>query len=293
MAASAPIIPQIKQYRPDLTPEQLAGTTLCVQHSPRHIRIGAYNEEGFLFGEEFRCEDILDMRGGASKCQIEVLLKNHPLVSDLNVFREVRLLLQTGHFAWIPEALFNPDLGLDYLNLTASLDQRQHVACRSDLPGGIVSIFAFPKREIQFWQKKDFKSLRIYHHADVQHRLLPKLSAERPGKVLQLLLEEQWAGVMVSDGEAPLLANAVTFSTEEEISNFTRHVAEACQFDFLRDSVMLQGQIVRESTIYKRLFPYFAKLQFSPSLAGDESRGVFADLDSHRFFDLMALPAMD
>lgn len=288
MAASAPIQPQIKQYRPDLTPDQLQGATLCVQHSPRHIRIGAYGEEGFLFGEEFRCEDL-----GMPKCQIEALLKGHALVADLSVFREVRLLLQTGHFAWIPEALFNPDLGLDYLNLTASLDAKAYQACRSDLPGGIVNIFAFPKKELQFWQKKELPNLRIYHHTDVQHRLLPRLAAEKPGKAIQLLLEEQWAGVMVSDGEAPLLANAVTFSSEEEISNFTRHVAEACQFDFLRDSVLLQGQIVRESTIYKRLFPYFAKLQFSPSLAPDETRGVFNDLDAHRFFDLMALPAME
>lgn len=275
--------PQFSLSHPDLSPEMLEESHLVVQYSPRHLRLAASHPvHGLVLGQEFAHHLLPENPQG----HLHSVLEGHSVFNNQVKPARITILVQTGVFVLVPNLWFNPSLGNLYFNLntmpTAGLQP-----CHAAVNGDITAVFALPQAEANFIVNY-FQGLPVaYTHASLPQIQLSASHVATPG-FMQVLIEDRWALVTASRSGQLLLSVAVTFSVAEELVEYLRSAWSELNLDSNGDELQLQGQVIRSSDIYRRIYPFFNNITFAFS-ALPENSVIGQDLEPQRYFDLFSV----
>ena len=286
-------------YVPGLAAHSLPRYKLVILHSPLALRLGAYAADSgeFLFFEDHPWPDPANIEA----IWLHGFLSKHPVIGQILNPEAVYLEVQTGHFAWLPSALFDSEAGLQYLNLTTELAPDAYIPMANnwqlgDGEGDLVCQFAV-QTEIYLALDGLFGTkLKVVHHTLAHLAALPALhkdAADASCTILQVLIEENWVGICASKNGKPLLGCACIYEAEEDLLEYVQQIADNLAFDYQRDIVIFQGQVLRQSAIFKKFFPYFSHLRFAsfPFSEGVAATKPLGDLEAHRYYDFFATAA--
>ena len=253
---------------------------LLVQHSPRVFRLALRRADSpvMVLLSEFAVSE-----GSEGAIGVGQLIRSFVDVAGREHVKQMRLFVQTGHFALIPKDVYDVTVGLRYLDLTAQLPDGLTAA--ETRHAEFVNVFAVDAGLKTALKDMDIPLAGMHHQADAQHLYARQiLSQTDPTRVVQALVEDHWVSFYVSRQGKTLLANTFLFTTADEFADACRYVNQITQSAGEGTAcLVLQGQIVQEGVLYKRVFPFFRQIDFAQPSAGNMD---IANLEPHRFFDL-------
>ena len=138
--------------------------TLIVQHSPRALRIAIRETLSNHIRLLHEYETASEAETGVEQGDLFTHLQ--PVYTEAHI-TQCQLYVQTGHFALIPSELFDPTIGLRYLDMTANLPDGLTAASTNH--GVFTNVFAVDTSLLIQLKNLHLPLTRICHQVDVQH----------------------------------------------------------------------------------------------------------------------------
>jgi hypothetical protein len=204
------------------------------------------------------------------------------------LFRRIRVALPQALAALVPNRLFQAEELPTYLSALTDLAEGE-VTQADELSFGDIKVVYQQNVAVADLLRKKFPTARLYGMATPFIEAAARLKTEtRENYVVLNIYEGRLQLVHFNEGKA-LFYNSFPFHSASDVMYYTLLVYEQFQLDPAKVPLLLSGELMESSDIYKMLFRYVADIHFTdlPDFISWNKR--FNDLPSHQFFTLFGL----
>lgn len=132
--------------------------------------------------------------------------------------------------------------------------------------------------------------LQLFHGASCFLTGITKLAEYRSGKHLYVNIHEGFLHILLFENKDLLFSNIFSFHNAKDALYFLMLIFDQFSLDPETVPVYLSGQILKESEIYKLLYRYIKKIQFTGAPEYISFGAAFQQLILHQYYDLFSLP---
>ncbi len=204
------------------------------------------------------------------------------------LFRRIKVALPQMLAALVPGRLFKNEALPAYLAaLTDLADGEQTQA--DDLSFGELHVVYPCSVEAATLVRKKFPAAHLYSMATPFLEAVNRQQTENRETLVALNIFERKLQLAYFSGGKVLFYNAFPFSTATDVMYYTLLVYEQFQLDPAKVPLILSGEVMESSNIFKMLYRYVGEIQFAPLPDFIHWNNKFDGLPPHQFFTLFGL----
>ena len=203
-------------------------------------------------------------------------------------FKKVKVSVQTPHFTFIPQTLFDPTLIADYAKLiNPSSNAQENVQVRDIASLGIKNVIVLD-HELKTSIEERLAGAVLFSQADSFIAGMSKMVT--PGDTfLALNMQPETVEFVLFNAGKLVFYNLFDCETADDLNYFLLHVIKELNLDMQQTKVSLAGDIEANDASYLCIKKYFNNIQFL-NTRQVLIQSTFADqLVSHHFFSLLSL----
>jgi len=204
-------------------------------------------------------------------------------------FGKIRIGWTVPFLTLVPQRLYDADHKSTYLQYLTKPEGAWEYAA-DELPNFASSlVYAIPS-EGEAWRQKQFPDSKVLHSTTTFLSGARALVKERKGG-RHLFIHTGYGEVRLAllDETHLYFSNAFFFQTAKDFLYYILAVVDECELDQETTPILLSGQLIEDSEIYRLLYRYFRKLSFVPSPAQLSSGPQLSALPQHLYTDLYFL----
>lgn len=204
-------------------------------------------------------------------------------------FARIRIGWATPFSAMVPKRLYDADHKAAYLQyLTHPEGQWDYSA--DELPNfEAVQVYAIPGEGLS-WCRKQFPNSEVLHASTAFLSGARALLNGQPGGRRLFIHISPGALRLTLLNETHLyFTNSYTFQTAKDFLYYVLAVVDECELDQETTPVLLSGQLIEDSEVYRLLYRYFRKLSFVPCPPQLSLGPQVSALPQHLYTDLYFL----
>jgi hypothetical protein len=209
-----------------------------------------------------------------------ILLKNYN-------FKNVSVGIQNRQTTLVPSALFNEDDAAKYFHFNFNQDD---ATVLSEAVHGFdaVNVFGVPKLLAET-MKHLFNGYHLHHHATALLNGI-HLSFKKSGeKFFFLNIRKENIDIVVTEGKQLIFFNSFNYKSIDDLMYYVMFTCDRLQMNPETLSMVLMGEVERESAVYNLLYKYIRNLSFASRQDIFNFSYVFKEIPSHFYFNLFSL----
>jgi len=189
---------------------------------------------------------------------------------------------------FVPNKLFAVEEVDTYLiNQVSSLENDQVFVDELELMDA-KNVYSFDQN-IYFLPKSYLPNARFVHNATSVVKGFSFNQNENTGKKVCINVKESHLQIALFDNQELIFYNSFAFQNEQDFIYHVMLVFNQFGLNVDSNSVILSGQITKDSKIYRMLFRYINQIQFSKAPSAIQLGGNYHGIPTHFFFDLFSL----
>lgn len=150
------------------------------------------------------------------------------------------------------------------------------------------NVYAFDQ-EIYFLVKGYIPNARFFHNATSVLQGFVSNQNSTSGKKVYVNVKGDHIQIALLENQELIFSNSFAFQNEQDFIYHVMLVFDQFGLSPELNSVVLSGQITKDSKIYRMLFRYINKIQFSKAPSAIQLGGSYEGIPTHFFFDLFSL----
>lgn len=203
-------------------------------------------------------------------------------------YREVRVAIQNNSSTLVPDELYDDKQKAAYLVRMAPHSDHDLIKVDDLRNLQLKNVYLVPKGIINRI-RDHFTNVKFYHSFTPVLQQYKKIAGSRIGQTIFANVRQQQVQICYFDGKELVFNNSFPFLSSKDFIYFVLNVFH--QFNLKPEAipVILSGQIVEDSEIYKLLYRYIRHIQLI-NLPDDNRLGEqFDSVPHHFYFDLLTL----
>jgi len=204
-------------------------------------------------------------------------------------FARIRIGWANHFSALVPKRLYDADHKATYLQyLTTPAGPWEYNA--DDLPHfAACQVYAIPGAVLS-WLQKQFPGSEVLHASTAfLNGARSVVNGQQGGRRLFVHVGFGEFRLGLLDETHLYFSNAYTFQTAKDFLYYILAVVDECDLDQETTPILLSGQLIEDSEIYRLLYRYFRKLSFVPCPAKLSRGPKLSALPQHLYADLYFL----
>jgi hypothetical protein len=150
------------------------------------------------------------------------------------------------------------------------------------------NVYAFDQ-EIYFLVKGYIPNARFFHNATSVLQGFISNQNSTSGKKVYVNVKGDHIQIALLENQELIFSNSFAFQNEQDFIYHVMLVFDQFGLSPELNPVVLSGQITKDSKIYRMLFRYINKIQFSKAPSAIQLGGSYEGIPTHFFFDLFSL----
>ncbi len=211
----------------------------------------------------------------------------HHLNLPYNDFQSIHIIINNQKSTLIPFSLYKPEEKENYLNFCQQVEPEEEVFADRLINMQTFNVYAFPKALVQTINEL-LPSARIFHFSSsmIEGLLVSYKNQNSEIKVFTNV-SSNCLNILVLNGKQPLFYNSFHYSVKEDFIYFLIFVFEQLGLNPETTSLVLMGEIEKESAIFETIFQYIRNISFIPRNQAIDYSDVFDRLPSHYYYTLL------
>lgn len=203
-------------------------------------------------------------------------------------FRKVQIGVVTERQTLIPNRLFNPQEKATYLQQLTSVPEGMNIKS-DDLDGfAAQNVYALPADQAAFYHRHHGAG-RLCHAGSPFLLTLRSMVARQEGPFVSVHVWPRQFQLIFFLGRELQLINYYTYFTAKDFLYFTLLVFDQFNLDPAEVPLMLSGEILEDSEIFRHLSRYVRQVKIADAPGFIQLGPSFESLPPHLFFDLFCL----
>ncbi|CAN5523613.1 hypothetical protein BH11BAC1_BH11BAC1_06850 [soil metagenome] len=197
-------------------------------------------------------------------------------------FRNVSVQFTNNRFTFIPAAIFKAEDSEAYFNFNQP--KRDDESLHYDTIRGYdaVNIFTVPDLLIAGC-KKMFEKFNVHHHLTSLLDAARFHSQKQSGKSMFIHLHSSWLDIIVLEERKLLFANSFSAKSIEDVVYFVMMVCEQLALNTDKATVILSGEVEKETGLAKELQQYIRHISFGERIRTVSFTYGFDELPAHYY----------
>ncbi len=205
-------------------------------------------------------------------------------------YKSIKISLDSDYFTLIPERLFKEKDRELYLDKTARKKNNLDFVSDDYIPFNKSKLVYSWNKELINVLKNYFPSSRIFHLLNPLLRGWKKQSEIKEGKKIFLHVETGYFTISFFQEAELIFINRFHYKTASDFLYYVLLIFDQFELKPETSPVIISGELVENSEIYKKLFRYIRHLQFIPNIGYyDFNNAAFSNLTHYHHFDLYSL----
>ncbi len=204
-------------------------------------------------------------------------------------YKSILIALDSNRFTLIPNRLFKEKDRTLYLNTSGNSEYKKEFVGQNKIAFNQSHIIFGWDDELIGLLKNYFPSGRLYHSVTAMLHGWKKQSEIKEGKKVYIHVENTYFTIAFFEESELIFINRFHFKTAADFLYYVLMVFD--QFELKPEStpVILSGELVENSEIYKKLYRYIRHIGFIPNIGYYEFGEAFSNLTHYHHFDLYSL----
>ncbi len=209
-----------------------------------------------------------------------IILKNYN-------FKNVSVGVQNSHATLVPSALFREDDAAKYFRFNFNEDD---ATVHSEIVRGFdtVNVYGVPKLLTETMNHL-FSSYHLHHHSTALLEGVHLSFKKSGGKLFFLNIRKEYIDIVVTEGKQLIFFNSFHTKSIEDLVYYVMFVCDRLELNPETLSLVLLGEVERESAVYNLLYKYIRNITFSARQEIFNFSYVFKEIPSHFYFNLFSL----
>ncbi len=204
------------------------------------------------------------------------------------LFRRIKVALPQPLAALVPNRLFQDEELPTYLAALTDLAEGEETKA-DELSFGEVKVVFQQNVEAAGILRKKFPTAHLYSMATPFIEAAATLKTDTRENFVVLNIYERRLQLAHFNGGKLLFYNSFPFNSASDVMYYTLLVYEQFQLDPAKVPLILSGEVMESSDIYKMLYRYVVDIHFAELPDFINWNKKFNDLPSHQFFTLFGL----
>ncbi len=150
------------------------------------------------------------------------------------------------------------------------------------------NVYAFDQ-EVYFLVKGYLPNARFIHNSTSVLQGFVSNQNSTSGKKIYVNVKGDHLQIVLLENQELIFSNSFAFQNEQDFIYHVMLVYNQFNLSTEFNPVVLSGQITKDSKIYRMLFRYINKIQFSKAPSAIQLGGAYHGIPTHFFFDLFSL----
>ncbi|MFK8008338.1 MAG: DUF3822 family protein [Saprospiraceae bacterium] len=239
---------------------------------------------------------LLALKSYLINADLKASKKLHPALQDLFIeddvlklpFQKKTVGFINNKTTFVPNKFFQEKEVDTYLSKqVGSLEADQIFVDEVELMGA-KNVYAFDQ-EVYFLVKGYLPNARFIHNATSVLQGFSFNQNNSSGKKVYVNVKGDHLQIALFDNQEMVFYNSFAFQNEQDFIYQVMLVFNQFRLSTDSNPVILSGQITKDSKIYRMLFRYINKIQFSKAPSAIQLGGNYHGIPTHFFFDLFSL----
>ncbi len=175
-------------------------------------------------------------------------------------FKSVSAAFSASKNTLIPSALFQEERIEDYLSINMGSQHSNSLLYNRLIKSEIINCFSLNK-DIYNVISKQYPGVKLLHQASIQIEAAAHQQLKKPAAFLQF--NRKSIDIVAVKDEQIQLMNSFDYKTSEDVIYYLLYVMEQLEFSQNDTTVLLMGNIQKESNVYKLLYNYINTLSLA------------------------------
>jgi hypothetical protein len=239
---------------------------------------------------------LLALKSYLISADLTVSKKLHPALQEIFMedetlklpFHKTTVAFINNKCTFVPNKFYQPEEVDTYLSKQVHSIETDQIFVDDVEMMKAKNVYAFDQ-EVYFLIKGYLSNVRFMHNSTSVLQGFFSNQNSTSGKKVYVNVKGDHLQIALLDNQELVFSNSFAFQNEQDFIYHVMLVFSQFNLSAESNSVILSGQITKDSKIYRMLFRYINKIQFSEAPSAIQLGGNYQGTPTHFFFDLFSL----